>query len=378
MQHRAAGVRVALIGAALCAAYWVHPGTTVASEQAQRSPSWLNGSVSRPHLEPPTAPQPHPIRIPNAATSQLLLSTKGLQVPEGLRLMVFAPHPDDETIAAGGLIQRVLSLQGTVQVVFVTNGDGYVDAVRHQARQGHASTADFIEYGRRRHDEALHALQHLGLQSRNAVFLGFPDDGIDDLWAGHWSSRNPYTSPYTRSDRPPYKDSLSQKVEYDGTDLEYEITRVLQSFAPDWVLMPDPRDRHPDHCTTGVFVLDALRKLRHQAVGPFARTQVLTYLVHYPDYPSSPAWVKEIEGAGVGGSPTAGKVLAAAQWVNLPLNPPELTGKRTAVADYQSQVQVMNPFLKQFLGAAEIFGRLDAPQVVGVPTAYAVRFRRSR
>ena len=28
------------------------------------------------------------------------------------RLMVFSPHPDDETLAAGGLIQRVLSLGG--------------------------------------------------------------------------------------------------------------------------------------------------------------------------------------------------------------------------------------------------------------------------
>ena len=375
---RVVGVRLAFFGVALCAVYGCIPRTAMASETTHGSPPWPSQSVARPHLEPPAAAQPHPIHIPNAATSQLLLSTKELQVPEGLRLMVFAPHPDDETLGAGGLIQRVLSLRGTVQVVFVTNGDGYVDAVRHEARQRRASTADFIEYGKRRHDEALRALRHLGLQSRDAVFLGFPDDGIDDLWAGHWSSRKPYTSPYTRSERPPYIESLSQQVEYDGTDLEYEISRLLRSFAPDWVLMPDPRDRHPDHCTTGVFVLDALRKLRHEGTPAFRQTQVLTYLVHYPDYPSSPAWMKEIAGAGVGGSATAGRVLAAAHWVNLPLNPPELASKRDAVGEYQSQVQVMNPFLKQFLGGAETFGRLDATQVVGVPTAYADRFRRSR
>ena len=371
-------MRLAFFGVALCAVYGCIPRTAMASETTHGSPPWPSQSVARPHLEPPAAAQPHPIHVPNAATSQLLLSTKELQVPEGLRLMVFAPHPDDETLGAGGLIQRVLSLRGTVQVVFVTNGDGYVDAVRHEARQRRASTADFIEYGKRRHDEALRALRHLGLQSRDAVFLGFPDDGIDDLWAGHWSSRKPYTSPYTRSERPPYIESLSQQVEYDGTDLEYEISRLLRSFAPDWVLMPDPRDRHPDHCTTGVFVLDALRKLRHEGTPAFRQTQVLTYLVHYPDYPSSPAWMKEIAGAGVGGSATAGRVLAAAHWVNLPLNPPELASKRDAVGEYQSQVQVMNPFLKQFLGGAETFGRLDATQVVGVPTAYADRFRRSR
>jgi hypothetical protein len=30
-----------------------------------------------------------------------------LHVPKSIRLMVFAPHPDDETLGAGGLIQRV-------------------------------------------------------------------------------------------------------------------------------------------------------------------------------------------------------------------------------------------------------------------------------
>ena len=40
------------------------------------------------------------------------------------RLMVFSPHPDDESLAAAGLIQRVLSLGGSVKVVFMTSGDG--------------------------------------------------------------------------------------------------------------------------------------------------------------------------------------------------------------------------------------------------------------
>ncbi|HEV3139506.1 MAG TPA: hypothetical protein VGY57_03265, partial [Vicinamibacterales bacterium] len=35
-----------------------------------------------------------------------------LTVPNGTRLMVIAPHPDDEVLGAGGLIQRVHSLGG--------------------------------------------------------------------------------------------------------------------------------------------------------------------------------------------------------------------------------------------------------------------------
>jgi LmbE family N-acetylglucosaminyl deacetylase len=293
-------------------------------------------------------------------------------------VMIFAPHPDDETLAAAGLIQRVNARDGRVRVVFVTNGDGYVDGVQREVRRTRTSTADFIKYGKRRHDEAVRALRDLGVNRRDALFLGFPDDGIDDLWAGNWSTRKPYTSPYTRFDRPSYKDSLSRRVEYAGTDLEGEIIRTLRDFVPDWVLMPDPRDRHPDHCTTGVFVLDALRQLRQAGEAPFGRTQVFTYLVHYPDYPASPLWVKEIAGAGVGGSLTAGKVLSAAHWLTLPLTEAEQARKQLVLSSYHSQVHVMQPFLRQFLRSFELFGQLDAAQVVAVPYEYAARFRRAR
>ena len=50
------------------------------------------------------------------------------------RLMVFSPHPDDETLAAGGLIQRVLSLGGSVKVVFMTSGDGFPEGVEKENR----------------------------------------------------------------------------------------------------------------------------------------------------------------------------------------------------------------------------------------------------
>ena len=36
------------------------------------------------------------------------------------RLMIFSPHPDDESLGAAGLIQRVLKEGGRVKVVFMT------------------------------------------------------------------------------------------------------------------------------------------------------------------------------------------------------------------------------------------------------------------
>src|SRR5207247_6384648 len=48
-----------------------------------------------------------------------------LTLPAHPRVLVFAPHPDDESLAAGGLITRLVHAGDAVRVVFVTNGDGY-------------------------------------------------------------------------------------------------------------------------------------------------------------------------------------------------------------------------------------------------------------
>ena len=101
--------------------------------------------------------------------------------------------------------------------------------------------------------------------------------------------------------------------------------------------------------------------------------RVLTYLVHSPDYPASPGWQKQLSGAGVGGSGTAGDVLSGTPWFSLPLTPAELSIKQNAVSEYRSQVQVMNAFLAQFLRPFEIFGELDNSQIMVVPREYTGR-----
>jgi len=53
-----------------------------------------------------------------------------LPVVADTRLLIFAPHPDDEVIAAGGLIQQAREAGGTVRVVYITSGDSYPASVR--------------------------------------------------------------------------------------------------------------------------------------------------------------------------------------------------------------------------------------------------------
>ncbi len=82
-----------------------------------------------------------------------------LAVRNGERLLVVAPHPDDETLSTGGLIQRVLARHGSAHVVLVTAGDGNVGGVVLETGLRQPPPAKFVAYGEQRVAEARSALR---------------------------------------------------------------------------------------------------------------------------------------------------------------------------------------------------------------------------
>lgn len=118
-------VLVALLAAVL-PVHGAHP--TTASEQAAATAGVLNNAPPRPRLDAPPAPEPRGIRLPNARN--LLFAKRELQVPPHVRLMVFAPHPDDETLGAGGLIQRVLAASASSGLGLIQPGKRFGEDAR--------------------------------------------------------------------------------------------------------------------------------------------------------------------------------------------------------------------------------------------------------
>ncbi len=61
-------------------------------------------------------------------TSKALLSVQPITldelVPKGGRLIVLAPHPDDEVLACGGLLSAMASREEDVRLISVTDGEG--------------------------------------------------------------------------------------------------------------------------------------------------------------------------------------------------------------------------------------------------------------
>src|SRR5688572_21589494 len=96
-----------------------------------------------------------------------------LVVPSNLRLLVVAPHPDDESLGAGGLIQQTLAAGGRVHVLFMTNGDGSPEAVEMATGHREPSASDYRRFGELRRAEALVSLERYRVLPLSVTFLGF-------------------------------------------------------------------------------------------------------------------------------------------------------------------------------------------------------------
>ncbi|WP_046111901.1 PIG-L deacetylase family protein [Aquincola tertiaricarbonis] len=101
--------------------------------------------------------------LPGCSAGQLL--------PDGARAVVVAPHPDDELLAVGGLMQQWLAAGRPVRVLGVTDGEAGLPA-------GDATPA--ARLARRRRIERQRGLAHLGLPARAIQRLGLPDGGASD------------------------------------------------------------------------------------------------------------------------------------------------------------------------------------------------------
>ena len=107
----------------------------------------------------------------------------------GERLLVLAPHPDDEVIGCGGVVAQHLREQRAVRIVIATDG-----------AEGGSPAA--------REDESRRGIALLG--AAEVVFLGFADRAL-------------------------------------GADAAELIRAQLLDFRPDLVLVPSPVEIHPDH-----------------------------------------------------------------------------------------------------------------------------------
>lgn len=161
----------------------------------------------------------------------------------GAGVLVVAPHPDDEAIGAGVLIQRAVRLGASVMIVFITDGDNNPWPQRVIERRIRIGAVDRERWGARRRSEALASAAELGVTASAMRNLRLPDLGVTE-----------------------------RLVNDTGTVLSV-FERVVADASPTLVVLPSLKDSHPDH--SGAHVLAAIALAR---VGSLA--QLISYVVH--------------------------------------------------------------------------------------------------
>ena len=115
----------------------------------------------------------------------------------GKSILIFTPHPDDETFSMGGTIARLVENGNTVRIVIYTNDN--------RGSQDLDMTRERLAQIRRAEEEAACAI--LGVPKENITWLGYEDGDLE------------YADPRV---------------------LRGDICRLIKLYKPDAVFSPDP------------------------------------------------------------------------------------------------------------------------------------------
>ena len=264
-------------------------------------------------------------------------------------LLIVSPHPDDEILCCGGVIQRVVHAGGRVTVVWLTSGDAARMSLILAGRSLFPGATVARALGAQRMAEARLATARLGVTATEQLFLGYPDGGLEELLSTHRTA--PYTSPTTRTAVVPYSDALFPGHPYTGESLERDFLAVLERVQPTLILAPTPLDSHPDHRAAGL--------LAQRLVARHTPASVRYWIVHGGEGWPSPREL--LPGLPLTPAPLAVPLAPA----GFALVPVEEDAKLLALRDYPTQMRVMAPFLLSFVRTNELFSTradLDARQ----------------
>lgn len=140
------------------------------------------------------------------------------------KILIFAPHPDDETIATGGFIAKCIENGAQVWIVLVTDGNKH-----------HLEVERYAEFKK--------ATAILGVPPQNLIYLGYQDG----------------------------------KLKYqDPAEVRTRFEKIINQIQPDMIFFPIPEDHHPDHGATGKIVYSIIKN---------RKSGVYEYLVHSPNFP---------------------------------------------------------------------------------------------
>ena len=263
------------------------------------------------------------------------------------RVLVISPHPDDEALCCGGMIQAAVAVGAEVWILHLTSGDGFeLDAVAVE-RTLRPRGAPLLNLGQIRMEEARVAAEILGVAAERVWFLGFPDRGLRPIYRSYWSTS--YRSPFTGRSAVPYAAARSPGLPFTGQNLVAEVRSVFDEIDPTVVLAPTPRDVHPDHQAAGEIVLQLLLERGQLDLGRW-------WIVH-----GDPQWPLP-KGVHLGAPlfpPVRAKDLP---WQRFELERGQVETKLAAIRAHASQVLWLRRYLEAFARRNELVSPDPLPE----------------
>ncbi len=291
------------------------------------------------------------------ATTNVSFQSNQIEFEQSDRVMILAPHPDDESLGAAGIIQRAKSLNLAVKVVFLTCGDNNQLSFLLYRKHPVLAPSAVRKMGEMRMNEALNAGAILGLRKDDIVFLGYPDFGTLHILLQYWATNSPpFRSMLTRAREVFYEGALRKGAPYRAQEILFDLKKLIQTFQPTFLFTSHPSDLNPDHQALYAFTHIALMELELEGKLP-KKPKVLPYLVHFNKWPNPKKMIASLEA-----SPPV-PLARLNEWHVLTLSENEIEKKHQAIKAHRSQYAYSKTFMESFVRKTEIFGDLPSIQI---------------
>lgn len=265
------------------------------------------------------------------------------------RILIIAPHPDDEALACAGIIQQAQDFAAQVRIVYLTNGDqNQLSFIAYKKRPA-LLRGSFMRLGQLRKEEAIKAMELLGLDKQSLIFLGYPDLGTFKIFTQHWQANKPLRSFLGQCSLVPYRESISFTAPYDGKSILEDFKKILLEYKPSRIFISHPADQNPDHVAAYLFLQIALSDLEQEITKP----KLYPYLVHAKNWPLAdykPQLSLE---------PPEGFFGSEVDWSEFRLSQKQIDKKHRALSCYGSQMRYDTAHLLSFLRRNELFGEFS-------------------
>lgn len=196
------------------------------------------------------------------------------------RILIVAPHVDDEAISAGGYAMDAVANGAEVFVVYLTAGDCSKVAARLVNKRFSTTPASYLNVGLARIAEAKQAMEMIGVPPDHFFILGYPDRGLESMLNNRGAI---VRSLGTGRTSVPYDAALSPGAEYTFDNVMRDLQQVVDVVDPTIVIAPVAFDRHPDHRAAAELTDLALTSSNAQRFGYLVHTQMIpTALVSTP------------------------------------------------------------------------------------------------